>query len=111
MTGSDHVEAVELAKAAAEDMPETIRLILVGATASVASAHGRAREHYGASVHGVSVNEPLVDLYRELDEAARALANARNALAVLTGQRAAVPPEAPAKRDVGAPPPMPRRPA
>lgn len=99
MTGRDFLEQVEAAKL---DGAQRIRVQVADARFDVAEALGVARETFGSTVQGVSVNEPLVDLHRELGEAERALANALNALAVLQhGTPAPVP--APARRDLGAP--------
>lgn len=54
---------------------------------SLASVRQQARETFGPVQHGASVNIPLADYYRELDEIERAARNALNALTVLTGER------------------------
>ena len=46
----------------------------------LADSRARARTDFGVVVHDQVVNIPLADLYRELDEAERAVRNARNAL-------------------------------
>lgn len=91
MDSRDHVERVEAAKLAREQEREGERLghvdehadLIDRAYADVMAAHAQAAHDFGRATHGVSVNQPLTDYYRELDEAQRALANARNALRVM----------------------------
>lgn len=104
----EFVEHVEAAKVETDPV-KMIGMLIDGAKASVDSAHGWVRSHYGQTVHGVSVNQPLVDLYRELGEAERALANASNAMAVLEGTARPVGPP-PTTRPVAGPPPKTRAP-
>lgn len=81
MTGSEHVDLVEQAKVAL-DLEYRLGRILEDSRMCAAMA----REQFGRVQHGASINEPLADLHRELDEVERAVSNTRNALAVLRGQ-------------------------
>lgn len=101
MSSGEFVEHVEAMKDL--DAAKLIRMVLDGAATSVHVAQDQAREAWGSTVQGISVNEPLVDLHRELGEAERAIRNALNALAIVTGAAPAAPAPLPATKDLGRP--------